>query len=177
MVDIKKGDADLRFKILQKKAEIIGEEISEAVLQFLADNISTNIRELEGALNKIVAHSRITGANITVDFVVTVLKDLLRSSRKEITIDEIKRTVCNDFDIKISEIESAKRSQAIARPRQVAMYLAKNLTTKSLPEIGRNFGSKNHTTVIHAVKTIEKLKNLMPEMKTGSEEITRKLAG
>ncbi len=177
VADIQKPDAELRLNILKSKAKLLNEDVNETVLEFLANNINTNIRELEGAFIKIVAQSRLFGANITVDFAVETLKDLLRGVRKELTIDEIKRTVCSQFEIKLADIESAKRDRAIARPRQVAMYLAKNLTTKSLPEIGRNFGSKNHTTVIHAIKTIEKLKDAEPEMNQQIHMLTRKLAG
>ena len=177
VADIKKPDLALRFDILKLKAALLNTEVSDEVLNFLAENINTNVRELEGALIKISAQSKLSGKAITRDFATESLKDLLRGSRKELTIDEIKRIVCNQFEIKISDIESSKRDRNIARPRQVAMYLAKNLTTKSLPEIGRNFGSKNHTTVIHAIKTIEKLKASEPEMDDKIEMLTRTLAG
>jgi chromosomal replication initiator protein len=176
VADIKKPDLALRLDILKLKAALLNTEVSNDVLTFLAENINTNVRELEGALIKISAQSKLSGRAITKDFATESLKDLLRGARKELTIDEIKRIVCNQFEIKISDIESSRRDRSISRPRQVAMYLAKNLTTKSLPEIGRNFGSKNHTTVIHAIKTIEKLKASQPEMDNRIESLTRMLA-
>ncbi len=176
VADIKKPDLNLRLDIVRSKARLLNVELNDNIVQFLAENINTNVRELEGALIKVVAQSRLTGANITIDFAIEVLKDLLRGVRKEITIEEIKRTVCSKYDIKMSEIDSARRDRKVSRPRQVAMYLSKNLTTKSLPEIGRNFGDKNHTTVIHAIKNIEKLKALEPEIDNRIAELTRMLA-
>ncbi len=176
VADIKKPDAELRLNILKMKAKLLNTEIDESVLKFLADNINTNIRELEGALIKVSALARLSERTITMEFAVDTLKDLLRGVRKELTIDEIKRVVCSQYEIKISDIESSRRDRNISRPRQVAMYLAKNLTTKSLPEIGRNFGSKNHTTVIHAVKNIEKLRGTEAEIDNKVESITRMLA-
>jgi chromosomal replication initiator protein len=152
VADIRKPDVNLRADIVRSKSKLLNIELNETVVKFLAENINTSVRELEGALIKVVAQHRLTGADITVDMCINVLKDLLRGVRKELTIEEIKRTVCSKYDIKMSDIDSARRDRKIARPRQVAMYLAKNLTTKSLPEIGRNFGDKNHTTVIHASK-------------------------
>lgn len=176
VADIKKPDVILRKNIVVKKAEGLNANLNENIVNFLAENINTNIRELEGALVKIVAQSRLSGKNIDIEFAMETLKDLLRGVRKELTIDEIKRIVCSAFEIRISDIESAKRDRKIARPRQVAMYLAKNLTTKSLPEIGRNFGSKNHTTVIHAIKTIEKLRASEIDFDNKLEQLSRKLA-
>ena len=177
VADIKRPDASLRKNILKSKANLLNIEISDDVLDFLADNINTNVRELEGALIKITAQARLLGKNITKEFAIDTLRDLLRGVRKELTIEEIKRTVCDQFEIKMADIESSRRDRNIARPRQVAMYLAKNLTTKSLPEIGRNFGDKNHTTVIHAIKTIEKLRAAEPDMDNALESLSRKLAG
>ncbi len=177
VADIKRPDAVLRKNILISKANLLNIEISDDVLSFLADNINTNVRELEGALIKITAQSRLLGRSITKEFAIDTLRDLLRGVRKELTIEEIKRTVCDQFEIKMADIESSRRDRSIARPRQVAMYLAKNLTTKSLPEIGRNFGDKNHTTVIHAIKTIEKLRAAEPDMDNALESLSRKLAG
>lgn len=176
VADIRKADLNLRSEIIRSKAKLLNIELNEEVVNFLAQNINTTIRELEGALIKVVAQSRLLGSNITLDLTMDVLKDLLRGVRKELTLEEIKRIVCDRYSLKTSDIDSARRNRDIARPRQIAMYLAKNLTTKSLPEIGRNFGDKNHTTVIHAIKTIEKLKVTEPEIDNHIAELTRKLA-
>jgi chromosomal replication initiator protein len=119
----------------------------------------SNVRELEGALNKVVTFSNIMNKKIDVDLTKTVLKDLLRSNNKRITIDEIQNKVSNYYNINVDDLISSRRLRSFARPRQVAMYLAKKLTSRSLPEIGRKFGGRDHTTVIHAVKKIDQLKS------------------
>ena len=126
-------------------------------MEFLAHKITSNVRELEGALNRIAAHVQLVGRDITLESVQEVLHDLLRSNERRVTIDEIQRKVAEHFNIKLGEMTSDRRARAVARPRQVAMYLAKQLTSRSLPEIGRKFGGRDHTTVIHAVKKIEEL--------------------
>ena len=128
------------------------------ILFFLAKTIVSNVRELEGALNKVFTFSNILGKEIDVELTKSVLKDLLRSSNRRITIDEIQNKVSNYYNLKIEDMTSSRRIRSFARPRQVAMYLSKKLTTRSLPEIGRKFGGRDHTTVIHAVKKIEQLK-------------------
>jgi len=126
------------------------------VLELLAFRITSNVRELEGALNRIVAHSTLVGRKIDIDTTHDVLRDLLRSNdRRVITIEDIQQKVCDFYNVKISDLLSTRRMQVISKPRQVAMYLSKTLTPKSLPEIGRRFGGRDHTTVMHAVKRIE----------------------
>ncbi len=162
VADIHPTTYELRLGILQSKAKKHAISIPEKVLDFLAFKITSNIRELEGALNRIVAHSTLVGREITIDVAQEVLRDLLRANEKFITIEGIQRKVCEYFSIKLSDLTSSKRLKTITKARHVAMYLSKQLTTKSLPEIGRSFGGKDHATVIHAVK---KVKELMEEDK------------
>ena len=129
------------------------------MLEFLAQKIDSNIRVLEGALNRVIAYSSFVGRPLTIDMAQEVLKDLIRASQRRITIDDIQRKVADYYNLRLSDLLSARRSRTIARPRQVAMYLSKILTTRSLPEIGRKFGGRDHTTVIHAVKRIEGLRD------------------
>ena len=129
----------------------------DTVLEFLAHRIISNVRELEGALNRVLAYATLVGRKVSVEMATEVLKDLLRANNRRITIDEIQRKVAEHYNIRLSEMLSARRARAVARPRQVAMYLAKQMTSRSLPEIGRRFGGRDHTTVMHAVKRIEEL--------------------
>ncbi len=159
VADIHPTDYELRLGILQQKANGVAEvEIQSEVLEFLARRISSNVRELEGAFNRMVAHSTLIGRPITLDMTQEVLQDLLRANNRRVTVDEIQRQVANYFNIKLSDLLSARRSRQVARPRQVAMFLSKQLTSKSLPSIGREFGGRDHTTVMHAVKRIEELR-------------------
>ncbi|HXV73445.1 MAG TPA: helix-turn-helix domain-containing protein, partial [Sphingomonadales bacterium] len=125
---------------------------------FLAGKIISNVRELEGALNRVVAYAELTKQPVTIDMTRGVLQDLLRANDRKVTIDEILRQVSEYYNLRLSELLSARRARDIARPRQVAMYLAKQLTSRSLPEIGRKFGGRDHTTVMHAVRKIEDLR-------------------
>src|SRR6202040_349491 len=118
----------------------------------------SNVRELEGGLNRILAHSTLCGPSITLETTQEVLHDLLRANGRRVTIEEIQRRVAEHFNMKLADMHSERRARAVARPRQVAMYLAKQLTTRSLPEIGRKFGGRDHTTVMHAVRKIEELR-------------------
>ena len=164
VTDILPASFDLRYSILKKKSEELvvrnnnNIELDDDILVFLAKTIVTNVRELEGALNKVFTFSNILGKKIDVELTKSVLKDLLRSSNRRITIDEIQNKVSNYYNIKIEDLTSSRRIRSFARPRQIAMYLSKKLTTRSLPEIGRKFGGRDHTTVIHAIKKIEQLK-------------------
>ena len=164
VADILPTSFDLRYSILKKKSEELFKrsntdlKLSDDVLVFLAKTVVTNVRELEGALNKVFTFSNILGKEINVELAKSVLKDLLRSSNRRITIDEIQNKVSNYYNLKIEDMTSSRRIRSFARPRQIAMYLSKKLTTRSLPEIGRKFGGRDHTTVIHAVKKIEQLK-------------------
>jgi chromosomal replication initiator protein len=159
VADIHPTTYELRLGILQAKAEQLGAEIPTKVLEFLAHKILSNVRELEGALNRIVAHATLVGRPVTLETTQEVLHDLLRANDRRVTIEEIQRKVAEHFNIKIAEMQSARRARAVARPRQVAMYLAKQLTSRSLPEIGRKFGGRDHTTVMHAVRKVEELRS------------------
>lgn len=177
IVDIQKPASNLRFDILKSKASALNVNIEDSALRFISDNITSSVRELEGALYKLMAHANLSQREITEKFITEILKDNLKANNKELSIEQIKRMVCEKYMVRIADLESDRRDRNIARPRQIAMYLAKNLTTKSLPEIGRNFGDKNHSTVIHAVKTIEKLKAENPEIESNIEELSQALAG
>ena len=157
VADIHPTTYELRLGILQAKAEQRQQTVPQRVLEFLAHKITSNVRELEGALTRITAHAQLVNREITLESAQDVLHDLLRANDRRVTIEEIQKRVAEHFNIKLSEIHSARRARAVARPRQVAMYLSKQLTSRSLPEIGKKFGGRDHTTVIHAVKTIEAL--------------------
>lgn len=159
VADIHPTNYELRLGILRAKADQLGANIPPKVLEFLAHKIASNVRELEGALNRVVAHSELVGRPITLDYAQEVLQDLLRANNRKISIDEIQRKVCDNYGLRMSDMQSARRARTIARPRQVAMYLAKQMTARSLPEIGRKFGGRDHTTVMHAIRKIEELMN------------------
>ncbi len=135
----------------------MGINIPQSVVEFLATKITSNVRELEGALNKVIAHSTLVGREITLESTQDILRDLLRSNERIITIEDIQKKVAERYNIKVSDMSSPRRLRSIARPRQVAMYLAKVLTPKSLVDIGKKFGKKDHTTVMHAIKKVEEL--------------------
>ena len=157
VADIHPTDFDLRMGILNYKAKQMGIELPEKVAEFLAQKITSNIRELEGSLKRIVAHSQLLSRNeITLDMTQDILKDMLRSIDRKTTIDEIQKKVAEYFNISVKELQSSRRARTVARPRQIAMYLAKQLTSRSLPEIGRKF-DRDHTTVMHAVRKVEGL--------------------
>ena len=159
VADIHPADYELRLGILQAKAERARLAVPDKVLEFLAHRISSNVRELEGALTRIAAHASLVGREVTIDSAAELLADLLRASSRQISIDEIQKQVAAHYDVRVAEMFSARRARNIARPRQVAMYLAKTLTSLSYPEIGRRFGGRDHTTVMHAVRSIEGLIN------------------
>ena len=158
VADIHSTTYELRLGILQSKAERLGVQMPGKVLEFLAHKITANVRELEGALNRVVAHAQLVGREISLEATQDVLHDLLRANDRRITIDEIQKSVAAHFNIRLSDMHSARRARSVARPRQVAMYLAKQLTTRSLPEIGRKFGGRDHTTVMHAVRKVDELR-------------------
>ena len=157
VADIHPTTYELRLGILQTKAEQFSCPIPPKILEFLAHKITSNIRELEGALTRVVAHTTLVGRQITLDMVQDVLRDLLRSYERVLTVEDIQRRVAEYYRIRLADIHSPKRTKTVTVPRQVAMYLAKQLTSKSLPEIGRQFGGRDHTTVLHAVRKIEEL--------------------
>ena len=163
IVDLHPTDYELRLGILQSKldshrAQYPDLKMAPGVLEFLAHRISTNVRVLEGALTRLFAFSSLVGREITLDLTQECLADILRASDKKITVEEIQRKVAEHFNIRMSDLIGPKRVRTFARPRQIAMYLAKTLTSRSLPEIGRRFGGRDHTTVIHGVKRVEELK-------------------
>ena len=159
VADIHPLTYELRLGILQAKEEKLSASIPPNILEFLAHKITSNVRELEGALNRLSAFSSLVGREINLDMVQDLLKDLLKSSQRKVNIEEIQKKVSQHFNVKMSDMSSSRRSRTVARPRQIAMYLSKNLTSRSLPEIGRRFGNRDHTTVIHAVKKVEELRN------------------
>ena len=163
VVDVHPTDYELRLGILQAKAEIQMElnrdvKIDEGILEYLAHKISSNVRVLEGALTRLFAFASLVGKEINIDLVRECLSDILRTSERKVTIEEIIRKVAEHYNLRMTDLISARRARVVARPRQIAMFLSKNLTSKSLPEIGRKFGGRDHTTVIHAVKKIEELR-------------------
>ena len=170
VVDIQKPDHELRKKIIEKKAEELNSlhnnqfKISQEIKDFISLEITASIRELVGAINRIVSFSRIYNKTPNLAEIKVVLKDLLNLNENKVTIDLIQTIVCKFFKISKNEMLSSRRSRYLVRPRQTAIYLTKILTSKSLPEIGREFSNRDHTTIIHSVKTIEKLKEKDPEM-------------
>ncbi len=180
VVDLHPTDYELRLGILQSKAEAQlaehpGIVIGSGVMEFLAHRISSNVRVLEGALNRLFAFASLVGRDINLDMTQECLADILRASERKVTIDEILRKVADHYNLRMSDLLSARRARAVARPRQVAMYLAKTLTSKSLPDIGRRFGGRDHTTVIHAVRRIEELRQTDSQIAEDVELLRRML--
>lgn len=177
VADIHPTDYELRLGILQSKVEQRTIDVPEKVLEFLAARISSNVRELEGALNRVLAYASLVGRPISLEMVQEVLQDLLRANDRKVTIDDIKRRVADYYNVKMTEMDSARRARVIARPRQIAMYLCKALTSRSLPEIGRKFGGRDHTTVMHAVKKIEELRQTDSSLAEDLDLLKRQLNG
>ncbi|MBM3491465.1 MAG: chromosomal replication initiator protein DnaA [Alphaproteobacteria bacterium] len=180
VADIHQTDYELRLSILQAKLnEMPGApEVPLKVVEFMAQRIASNVRELEGALNRLVAHlTTFASRTASIELAQQVLQDLLRASDRRVTIDEIQKRVASHYNIRLIDMQSARRARNVARPRQVAMYLAKQLTTRSLPEIGRRFGGRDHTTVIHAVKRIEELRQIDSSLAEDIELLRRNLEG
>ncbi len=177
VADIHATTYELRLAILESKAESMQIEAPNKVLEFLAHKITANVRELEGALNRVAAHSQLVGRELTLETCQEVLHDLLRANDRRVTIEEIQKRVAEHFNIRISDMHSARRARSVARPRQVAMYLAKQLTSRSLPEIGRKFGGRDHTTVMHAVKKVDELRDLDTSFAEDVELLRRMLEG
>ncbi len=157
VADIHATTYELRISILEAKAERAGTPVPNKVMEFLAHKITSNVRELEGALNRLIAHANLFGRPVTLELTQEVLHDILKAHDRRVTIDEIQRKVAEHYNIRLTDMSSARRARAVARPRQVAMYLAKQLTSRSLPEIGRKFGNRDHTTVMHAVSRVGEL--------------------
>lgn len=177
VADIHPSTYDLRLGILQSKRDNLGANVPSSVLEFLALKVTSNIRELEGALNRIVAHADVTKQEITLESTQEVLQDLLRAHDRRITIDEIQRKVAEHYNLRITDMHSARRARNVARPRQVAMYLSKILTARSLPEIGRKFGGRDHTTVMHAIRKVEELIHDDAQIAQDVEIVRRALTG
>jgi chromosomal replication initiator protein len=176
VADINQADLELRLNIIVKKLETLPDvDVPKDVQMFLAKRISSNVRELEGALNRIAAYAVMQSRPIDIDFVTEVLANILRANQRRISIDEIQSKVSDHYRIRKAEMTSARRAREVARPRQVAMYLSKQLTPRSLPEIGRRFGGRDHTTVIHAVRQIEKLRAQDAELDADIRLLTRQL--
>lgn len=163
--EIHAPEVETRLAILERKAEELEIELPQSLGMFLASSIASNVRELEGALNRLAAFSKLSGAELTIAFAQEHLKDLFRAHTRVVTLDDIQKRVADYYTIRIADLNGTRRNRDIARPRQAAMYLAKTLTTKSYPEIGKSFGGRDHTTVMHAVKTIENLMEKDPTLK------------
>jgi chromosomal replication initiator protein len=182
VVDLHPTDYELRLGILQQKVDYYrsqyrGLVLADGVLEFLAHRITTNVRVLEGALTRLFAFASLVGREITLDLVQDCLADILRSSDRKLTIEEIQRKVAEHYNIRLSDMIGPKRLRNIARPRQVAMYLAKQLTPRSLPEIGRRFGGRDHTTIMHGVRKIEELMTTDSQLADDLQLLRRLLQG
>jgi len=181
VVDIQQSDFDLRLSILKNKINEIKKSFSDIIepdenlLNFIASEMKINIRETIGALNRIISFSRIYNKSPSISESKIILKDLINFSENHVSIENIKKTVCDYFKINIHEMLSQRRSRYLVRPRQIAMYLTKNLTSKSLPDIGREFSGRDHTTVIHSDKTIDKLKSRDEEISKAIEKLKNKI--
>ncbi len=176
VADVHPTDYELRVGILQSKLEVMGrDDLPKEVIEFLARKIVSNVRELEGALNRVTAYSDLVGRPVSLEMTQEVLQDLIRSNDRRVSIAEIQRHVAEYFNVRLSDLLSARRARAVARPRQVAMYLAKQLTSRSLPEIGRKFGGRDHTTVMHAVRRIEELRETDSGLDQDIENLRRTL--
>ncbi len=163
IADIQPPDIETKVAILRRKAEAERVDVPENVALFIASKVRTNIRELEGSLIRLIAYASLTGRDIDLDLAREVLKDLLQTDDKPVTIDMIQKFVADQYNLRITDLKARNNSSAVAFPRQVAMYIAKSLTRASLPEIGRSFGGKHHSTVIHSVKKIEALRREDPD--------------
>jgi len=175
VADLHPTTYELRLGILASKAKVLNAKVPDSVLEFLAHKITSNVRELEGALNRVVAHAQLINGEVNLDTTQTVLQDMLKAFDRRVTIEEIQKKVAEHFNLRVSDMHSARRARSVARPRQVAMYLAKQLTSRSLPEIGRKFGGRDHTTVMHAVRKIEEITEVDPVLAEDVETLRRML--
>ncbi len=157
VADLHATTFELRVSILEAKAARAGVDVPRRVIEFLAHKITSNVRELEGALNRLLAHASLFGRPLTLESTQDVLRDILKAQDRKVTIEEIQKRVAEHYHLRLSEMSSARRARSVARPRQVAMYLAKQLTSRSLPEIGRKFGNRDHTTVMHACSRVAEI--------------------
>ncbi len=180
VVDLHPTDYELRLGILQQKAEMYRQQypgltLSNGVLEFLAHRITTNVRVLEGALTRLFAFASLVGREITLDLAQDCLADILRASDRKVTIEEIQRKVAEHYNIRLADMIGPKRVRTIARPRQVAMYLSKHMTTRSLPEIGRRFGGRDHTTIMHGIRKVEELRGSDSQLREDLDLLRRLL--
>ena len=176
IADIQPPDLETKVAILQKKAEQERVTLPTDVALFIASNIRSNVRELEGALIRLVAHSSLIGAEITLAYTQQVLKNFIDSQARKVTIESIQKAVAEQFGLRLVEIKAKNNSRSIVYPRQIAMYLAKHLTEASLPEIGRQFGGKHHTTVLHSVEKIEELRKNDKDLNRLLNKLTEQLS-
>jgi len=177
IADIQPPDLETKVAILQKKAEQEKVTLPSDVAMYVAQNIRSNVRELEGALIRLVAHSSLIGAEITLPYAQQVLKNFIDSQARKITIESIQKMVAEQFGLRLVEIKAKDNSRAIVYPRQIAMYLAKHMTEASLPEIGRQFGGKHHTTVLHSVEKIEEVRKNDKDLNRLLNKLTEQLGG
>src|SRR5437763_2505024 len=177
IADIQPPDLETKVAILQKKAEQEKVTLPTDVALYVASNIRSNVRELEGALIRLVAHSSLIGAEITLPYAQQVLKNFIDSQARKVTIESIQKMVAEQFGLRLVEIKAKNNSRAIVYPRQIAMYLAKHLTEASLPEIGRQFGGKHHTTVLHSVETIDEVRKTDKDLNRLINKLTEQLGG
>jgi chromosomal replication initiator protein len=175
-VAIEPPDLETRVAILQRKADESKVHLPDEVAFFIAKRLRSNVRELEGALNRVVANANFTGRPITIDFVKEALRDLLALQAKLVTIDNIQKTVAEYYKIKVSDLLSKRRTRSVARPRQMAMALSKELTNHSLPEIGEAYGGRDHTTVLHACRKIVSLREENHDIKEDYSNLIRTLS-
>jgi chromosomal replication initiator protein len=176
-VEVHAPEEETRLAILHAKAETLDFVVPEDVLNLLASHIASNVRELEGALNRLVAYARFTGEPLTTNLAREQLRDLFRVYTRVITIEDIQQKVAAQFNIRVSDMHSPRRARDVARPRQVAMYLAKQLTSRSYPDIGRAFGGRDHTTVIHACEQIQNLLSRDAQLAEQVDLVTKTLQG
>ncbi|MEC7284640.1 MAG: chromosomal replication initiator protein DnaA, partial [Pseudomonadota bacterium] len=175
-IAIEPPELETRVAILMRKAAENRIHLPNEVAFFIAKRLRSNVRELEGALNRVIANANFTGRPITIDFVREALRDLLALQEKLVTVDNIQKTVADYYKIKVADILSKRRSRSVARPRQVAMALAKELTNHSLPELGNAFGGRDHTTVLHACRKIEQLREESHDIKEDYKNLIRTLS-
>jgi chromosomal replication initiator protein len=175
VADLHATTFELRISILESKAQRAGVPVPHKVMEFLAHKITTNVRELEGALNRLIAHANLFNRPVTLEATQEVLHDILKAHDRRVTIEEIQRRVAEHYHLRLTDMSSARRARAVARPRQVAMFLAKQLTSRSLPEIGRKFGNRDHTTVMHAVTRVTELMELDADFAENVELLRRML--
>jgi chromosomal replication initiator protein len=175
IADLQPPDVETRIAILRKKSEDEGVKLPEDVIQFLSTTMKSNIRELEGSLVRLGAYASLTGQVISLDLAKTVLRDLIGDKKKVVAMDDIQEAVCTQFHVKLAELKSRRRSKTLVHPRQIAMYLCRELTDASYPEIGRQFGGKDHTTIIHACRQVAKAKEADTGLQTTIESLKEQI--